>query len=139
MSLALGPVTRLMTRSLYSVLNYRTSWCQKLALSLEALDEVQFWLDNISQFNGRNIWPTPSAVRVVYSDASSTGYGGYVVEHGNKVANGQWSPSEVVQSSTWRELKAVRMVLESFQSKLKNERVCVHRQPERGEDCPVWK
>ena len=123
MSLALGPVTRLMTRSLYSVLNDRTSWCQKLALSLEALDEVQFWLDNISQFNGRNIWPTPSAVRVVYSDTSSTGYGGYVVEHGNKVANGQWSPSEVVQSSTWRELKAVRMVLESFQSKLKNERV----------------
>ena len=92
-------------------------------MSLEALDKVQFWLDNISQFNGRNIWPTPSAVRVVYSDASSTGYGGYVVEHGNKVANGQWSPSEVVQSSTWRELKAVRMVLESFQSKLKNERV----------------
>ena len=69
MSLALGPVTRLMIRSLYSVLKDRTSWCQKLALSLEALDEVQFWLDNRSQFNGRNIWPTPSAVRVVYSDA----------------------------------------------------------------------
>ena len=50
-------------------------------------------------------------------------HGGYVVEHGNKVANGQWSLSEVVQSSTWRELKAVRMVLELFQSKLKNERV----------------
>jgi len=45
------------------------------------------------------------------------------VEHGNVVANGQWSPDEVTQSSTWRELRAVRMVLESFQAKLKNERV----------------
>ena len=46
-----------------------------------------------------------------------------MVEHGNSVANGQWSPSEAGQSSTWRELRAVRMVLESFQSKLKNKRV----------------
>ena len=62
-------------------------------------------------------------VRVVYSDASSIGYGGYVVEHGNLVANGHWSASDAKQSSTWRELKAVRLVLESFQSKLENERV----------------
>ena len=33
------------------------------------------------------------------------------------------SLSEAGQSSTWRKLRAVRMVLESFQSKLKNERV----------------
>ena len=30
MSLALGPVTRLMTRSLYGVLNSRVAWCQNL-------------------------------------------------------------------------------------------------------------
>ena len=60
-------------------------------------------------------------MRVVYSDASSTGYGGYTVEHGKMVANGQWSASEAAQSS--RELRAVRMVLESFKAKLRNERV----------------
>ena len=27
------------------------------------------------QFNGQALWPKPSAVRVVYSDASDTGYG----------------------------------------------------------------
>jgi len=123
MSLALGPVTRLMTRSLCAMLRDRTSWYQKLVLSAEDLDEIQFWLDKITHFNGRNIWPTPSAIRVVYSDASATGYGRYVVEHGNSVANGQWSPSKAGQSSTWREVRAVRMVLESFQSKLKNGRV----------------
>lgn len=31
-----------------------------------------------------------SAIRVVNSDTSSTGYGGYVVEHGHMIANGLW-------------------------------------------------
>ena len=123
MSLALGPVTRLMTHSLYSVLNSKATWCQKLVLTPEALSEVKFWVGEITKFNGQHIWPRPSAVQLVYSDASSTGYRGYLVEHGNKIANGYWSESESKQSSTWRELKAVRLVLESFQSELQNERV----------------
>ena len=114
-ALALGPVTRLMTRSLYAVLNSRIAWCQKLVLTPEALVELNFWVHEITNFNGQHIWPQLSAVRVVYSDASSTGYGGYLVEHGNMVANGHWSESESKQSSTWRELRAVRLVLESFQ------------------------
>ena len=42
MSLALGPVTRLMTHSMYSVLNSRVSWCHQLALIPEAKSEMQF-------------------------------------------------------------------------------------------------
>ena len=123
MSLALNPITRLMTRNLYAILNCRLAWCHRLTLSGEATQELDFWLSEITNFNGRHIWPNPSAVRVVYSDASSTGYGGYMVEHGNLVANGLWSPDGAGLSSTWRELRAVKMVLESFQSKLKRERV----------------
>ena len=55
---------------------------------------------------------------MAFSDASSTGYGGYVVELGSEVAHGQWSELQMVQSSTWRELKAVDLVLRSFASKL---------------------
>ena len=123
MALALGPVTRLMTCSLYAVLNSKTAWCQRLVLTAEAVVELKFWLHEIENFNGQRIWPRPSAVRVVYSDASATGYGGYMVEHGNLVVNGQWFIDESTQSSTWHELRAVRLVLESFQSKLENERV----------------
>ena len=123
MSLALGPVTRLMTRKLYFLLNQKTAWCQYLPLSLDAKQELAFWLERITEFNGQNIWPKPSAMRVVYTDASDTGYGGYLVEHGNLVANGQWANDGEKQSSTWRELWAVRLVLESFQTLLKNERV----------------
>jgi len=65
----------------------------------------------------------PDHLQLAYSDASSLGYGGYLVEHSNLVANGQWSSEETSQSSTWRELCAVRCVLESFQNKLHDERI----------------
>ena len=109
-----------MTRSLYATLNNRNSWYHRLELTGEALE---FWHSEISSFNGQHIWPKPSAVRVVYSDASATGYGGYMVEHGSLIANGQWSPDEVAKNSTWRELQAVRLALEPFQKKLRNERI----------------
>ena len=62
---------------------------------------------------------------MVYLDASATVYGEYIVEHSNLIANGvcMWSNDEAAQSSTWRELQAVKVVLESFQTKLRNERV----------------
>ena len=69
------------------------------------------------------MWPKPSAVRIVYSDARDMGFGGYTVDHGGCIATGQWSEVEARQSSTWRELRAVRLVLESFYSQLENGRV----------------
>ena len=122
MSIGLGPVTRLMTKALYATLNQKVAWCQNIALSPQASQELDFWINEISHFNGQNIWPKPSAVRVVYSDASASGYGGYIVEHGNLIANGAWS-DEAIQSSTWRELRSIKVVLQSFQTKLRNERV----------------
>ena len=71
MSLALGPVTQLMTCSLYAVLNSKAAWCQRLVLSREAIVEIKFWAQEIMSFNGQQIWPRPSAVWLVYSDASS--------------------------------------------------------------------
>ena len=40
------------------------------------------------------------------------------MELGPEFAHGQWSADELVLSSTWRELKAVHNVLQSFASKL---------------------
>ena len=94
MSLALGPVTHIMTRNLYFVLNQKIAWCQNLSLTLEASQELRFWIKEIAKFNGHQIWPKLSAVRMVYSDTSNMGYWGYIVEHGNMVANGQWSEEE---------------------------------------------
>ena len=123
MSLALGAVARLMTRSLYAMINASESWCQSLPITPGAFQELEFWIHNLRNFNGQGIWHSQSAIQVVYTDASSTGYGGYTVEHGCHIAHGLWLPEEAKLSSTWRELRAVRMVLESLAVKLKNERV----------------
>ena len=55
--------------------------------------------NEFTKFNSQHIWPKPYTVRVVYSDASSTGFGGYTVEHDNLLANGQWSAEEAKSSS----------------------------------------
>ena len=54
----------------------------------------------------------------MYSDASHTGYGRYVVKLGPEFAQGQWSAHELTLSSTWCKLKAVTNVLRSFVTKL---------------------
>ena len=123
MSLAIGPVSRLMTRSLYTVLNVRDFWCQFLPISIEARYELEFWLNQIDNLNGQGIWHSPSAVRVVYTDASNSGYAGYTVEHGYHIAHRLWSEEEAALSSTWRELRAVRLVLESLVGKLRGHRL----------------
>ena len=128
MSLALGSLSRLMTRHLmtrrlYALLNSRDYWYQLLEISPEAKIELEFWIKQVEHINGKEIWHSPSAVCVVYSDASGTCYGGFTVEHGCHVAHGVWSEDQAAKSSTWRELKAVRMVLESLISRLKNERI----------------
>ena len=123
MSLAIGPISQLMTRNMYAMLNKRDYWCQVLAMTEEAREEVNFWVGQIDCINGREIWHSPSAIRVVYSDASNTGYGGYMVEHGCHIAHGRWFEEEAGRSSTWREIRAVRLVLESLIPMLKNERI----------------
>lgn len=123
MGLGLGPIVRLRTRSLYALLESRSSWYDSLEINADAKAELEFWLSGIDVYNGQSIWRAPSAVRVVYSDASSTGYGGYVVEHGCCVAQGQWDVNECVKSSTWRELAAVARVLGSVAGRLANHRV----------------
>ena len=124
MSLALGPVARVMTRSLYALLNHRKSWFQRLTISAEARIELSFWSKILVEWNLQNIWRSPSAIRVVYSDASGSGFGGYTVEHRPQVVHGQWSEWEAQRSSTWRELKAIHTVLQALAPKLQNEQLC---------------
>ncbi len=123
MGLAFGPESRFMTHSLYAVLESRHAWCETLLLSGEASEELRFWAASLDDYNAQPIWHSPSAVRVVYSDASDTGYWGYVVEHGNCVSHGRWTAEAAERSSTWRELSAVWLVLLSVADKLANSRI----------------
>ena len=79
---------RLLTRSLYAPLNTRNSWSDRLSLDSESLGELHSWYFNLKGLDFQPLWRQPGAVRIVYSDASDTGHGGYTVEHGHYVALG---------------------------------------------------
>lgn len=119
MFLAIGNIVRLMSRSMYAQISAQSSWFSTFSLEHSVVEELVFWQSNLDHLNGRRIWFKSSAVRVAYSDASDTGYGGYIVELGPQVAaQGVWSPDLAKESSTMREIVAVRKVLHSFAPKL---------------------
>ena len=61
--------------------------------SPEAHTKLSFCSSNFDKFNSQPFWHSPSAVRVVCSNARDTGYTciGYAIEHGGCILNGQWS------------------------------------------------
>ena len=66
MSLAIGPIVRLRTRALYGVINQRIFRSDRLALSTEVQDELNFGSITLISLMGVLF----SVTRVAYSDAS---------------------------------------------------------------------
>ena len=127
MGLALGPVSRSFTRSLYHAQNSVPSLNCKVSLGEEAIRELIFWRGNFLKLDGQPIWQSSPRIDVIsYSDASSTGLGSYVVQLGDTVARGQWQQQDARRSSTYGELKAIRLVLDSFTQRLQFKE-CKHR------------
>ena len=56
MGLAIGPLTRFMTRSVYTMIESRYSWCDHLQLSSEAERELAFWEKRVSDYNAHPFW-----------------------------------------------------------------------------------
>jgi len=92
MFLAIGNIVRLMSRAMYAQISAQKSWSSNFYLEYSVVEELAFWQFSLDHLNGRRIWFKSTAVRVAYSDASDTGYGGYIVELGPQVAaQGVWS------------------------------------------------
>ena len=124
MGLALCPVSRLWTRALYRDILSAQFWSQRITLSPEAAREVEFWKDCFHQCNGQPIWYADLKIDVTsYSDASDTGWGGYCVNVAGTEVSGSWSETDSRESSTWRELRGVRLVLLSVAEKLSGKTV----------------
>ena len=112
---AIGSAVYLYTRQMYLTIETRDSWDSFISCSPRVINELQFWHNNVSQLNGRDLFDKTQVFdSVVYSDASQLGYGGYVIsDKQNLVCQGQWSLDEKRKSSTWRELRAVYYMLSS--------------------------
>ena len=124
MGLALGPLSRLFTRNIYKAIDCSPSWYSKLIIPEKVKAELHFWLRNLVYNNHYSIKPYHRTTKVVYSDASDTGYGGYTVSRlGEVLAKGNFYPDQIGTSSTFRELLAVKNVLQSFIGHLKHEQI----------------
>eukprot|EP00117_Sycon_ciliatum_P022902 scpid26163/ scgid19621/ Retrovirus-related Pol polyprotein from transposon gypsy; Reverse transcriptase; Endonuclease len=130
MSLALGQICRLRTRAFYHMILLRKSWAAQTVWSKEAIDDLKFWKESFDKLHGQPFWKKdPRVVVICWSDASDTGWGGFMEGRlGVHVAKGEW-PGEIKEkrlSSTWRELRAVKLVLESLAPKIAG-KACIHR------------
>ena len=107
MSVVIGSVSQLMTRSLSIDILSSASWNSMIYLSEESISQTLFWENTLEKINDREMKCVTGSSRIVYTDASETGYGGYCVQAGNAVSHGVWEKYERKRSSTWRELVAV--------------------------------
>ena len=127
MQLALGPIVRLFTRNIYQLIESRITWFEPIALTKSASNELIFWLNNIKSRNGFTFKPRPTTSKIVFTDASSSGYGGFIAQRLSEIiCVGKFNEFEKATSSTSRELSAVRYILESFGSLLANESVQIN-------------
>lgn len=86
-------------------------------MSQEAVDELQFWVNNLESMNEKGahlsqITDTEIRQITLFYDASDSCYGGYLTlcskdEQQEFEWYGIWNKRESIQSSTWRELETV--------------------------------
>jgi len=124
MKCAIGPIVRLFTRQMYKFVESRYSWDSSMASDEPLRDELKFWLRNLRNANGYQIKDNHVTSKIIFSDASDSGYGGYLVQRlGNVITRGDFVMQEQATSSTHRELLAVKNVLLSVHQHIKNEAV----------------
>ena len=128
-----GQVVRLRTRRAYDCIQDRLSWNGRVYVTTQCEEELTFWMDNAFQFNqtGSRFSQLTEKQLIdlkLYCDASGEGYGGYLTSSDDKRISGttvfgNWFSDESKESSTWRELEAVRRVMFSNKTKLTGQSV----------------
>ena len=125
MSLAVGPISRLLTRQMYFAIESKPAWDHLLCISDSLLEELKFWYLNIECFNGYSIKAPLVSSIVIFTDASEMAFGGFSACLDGSPVSCMWQPGDLRTSSTYRELKAICFVLLSFVDKLYNKNVKV--------------
>ena len=102
-----------MTRNCQMLIAAASNESDPLILSNACVSELKFWRENTSRLNVRLVFAHQTLNTIICSDASSTGAGAIICNNVH-TAHKLWSPAESGQSSTWRELEAIRFALLSF-------------------------
>ncbi|XP_033761087.1 uncharacterized protein LOC117342901 [Pecten maximus] len=123
MSYILGNVVYIMTKCLSMDVALSPSWNVDIVLSGQSVEQLKFWDKSVSEINGEKFINDNSCQSIVFSDASHTGYGGYVMNTPMGTSHGMWSEVKAGRSSTWRELSTVDRVMTSLLHVFRGRRV----------------
>ena len=127
MHMSIGPLVRLFTRNIYREIAQADTWYQQLSLAQSTKEDLQFWLRNIENVNGCTFKHRPTTTQIIFTDASGDGYGGFMVQRLQElICSGKFEPHDRSQSSTYREVLAVKLVLQSYGEILRNQTVQVN-------------
>ena len=89
-----------------------------MSISQQGIQELTWWLDNLE--GSYNVIQHPPIDIVLYSDASTTGWGAAL---GEQSTGGHWSPAEAELHINGLELKAALFALQSFKHHLNGKHV----------------
>eukprot|EP00873_Tetraselmis_striata_P040516 jgi/Tetstr1/460780/TSEL_005964.t1 len=120
--LAIAPA-RFYLRELHDALKTRDSWSGRVKLTRPLERDLQWWVGVPTQHNGRPI-NRPVETGYLHVDSSSYGWGAVLNEHHE--ARGFWYDDDRNAHITLKELKAVRLAIESFLPMLQNRHIRLH-------------
>lgn len=123
-SASFGSVCRFMTRHMHLAICSRKSWDTFFHLSNEAIVEINFWKLNCMFLTILKEYVLPE--RIIYTSANDHAGAGYCLQILGKIVHRMWTKEDSRRSSTWRELKAMELTLDSFKVELEGKCVKVY-------------
>ena len=115
---ALGDVVYIMTKFIQHEIAGRASWNQRGFLSQNSLECLVFWEKYLALLPRMRLFEKLRYTRIVYSDASGTGAGGYIANVNGSESFVRWDENEKGKSSTWREFKTVVLLCNALKTDL---------------------
>ena len=85
------------------------------------VEEILFWKFNMRKLNNKSLYRHETPHLFIYSDASNTGLALVYKENGKlNMCKKNFNFIEETESSTWKELEAIRYSLDSMKNLLRN-------------------
>ena len=88
MSIVIGHVSLIMTKSLSFDICKDSTWFSVIIVFDESEEQLKSWQQNIIHLNCKRRFCANRCSKIIYSDASSSGYAGFQVSTINKVVHG---------------------------------------------------
>ena len=93
-SIVIGHISQIMTRYFSMDILSPWLWSSFISFSGGSIDQLKFWQDHLGKLNFKDIFESHKFSKIVYYDASPTGYAGYEINTVNGISHGVWSDEE---------------------------------------------